>query len=255
MAQNETGKIYRFIYKILFKHFNVTPISISKKVLESVQAIYGKEFQVLIENGVKQPILTKNLQDIKNEINSYKLDKSTNIFLNIGRISHQKNHKMLVKVFSDLISEGKNIVLVIIGQDTTENKEYEKVLLQIKNKNIHLLGMKANIADYLSCSDAFCLSSLYEGLPITLLESLAMGTVPICTPAGGIPDVINNDTGFIAKDYSYQSFKKEIIDFLKMPYSNKENKEIECKKLYLLKYSIGNTANNYTDLYCGNVLK
>ena len=249
MAENETGQINRKIYKLLFKFFNVKPISISNKVLESVHKIYGKEYSIMIENGVQQPRITNKNKSVKDEINLYKMNSKTKVFLSIGRITEQKNHKMLVQVFSNLINNGENIILLIIGQDTSKKKFFEKELKLLIKDKIFLLGMKENIADYLYYSDAFCLSSLYEGLPITLLESLAMGIIPICTPAGGIPDVIDNQVGLISNDFSLLNYKHEVEKFLKM----KEEKISYMKKegisLYLSKYCIETTAINYKKIY------
>lgn len=40
-------------------------------------------------------------------------------------------------------------------------------------KNIYFLGEKLNVYDYLACADVFCLSSIKEGMPITLIESFS----------------------------------------------------------------------------------
>ena len=42
-------------------------------------------------------------------------------------------------------------------------------------------------------SDAFCLTSVYEGLPISLLEAISCGCVPVCTPVGGITEVVHHE--------------------------------------------------------------
>ena len=249
IAEKETSKLNQLFYKMIFKYFKVTPISISKEVLKSVKKVYGNVFNELIENGVKEnPTTIKNTL-VEKEIENYKITSNTKIFLNIGRISYQKNHQMLIDTFYDLIEDGHDIVLLIIGQDTTINKEYETPLKDKIKRNIYLLGMKENISDYLYFSDFFCLSSRYEGLPITLLEAMSMSTIPICTPAGGIPDVIDKNTGFISNDFTSESYKKEIITALNTD-DTKINEIKKClKELYLSKYKIETTAEYYLKLY------
>lgn len=54
--------------------------------------------------------------------------------------------------------------------------------------------------------DAMCLPSIWEGLPVTLLEALSVGCIPICSNVGGIPDVIESGmNGF------YQNLHQSMI--------------------------------------------
>ena len=95
-----------------------------------------------------------------------------------------KNQKVLIKAFNRLSVKNKSVVLLIIGDNYDSHLGSE--LQQISNESIIFLGQKHNIADYYLNSDAFCLTSTNEGMPITLIEALACGCVPICTPVGGI---------------------------------------------------------------------
>lgn len=250
MAQNETSKINRIVYKILFRFFGVTPVGISKQVSDSIQLEYGHRFNVLIENGLNEPTATTKLDDVKLEIESYKKTPDTKIFLSIGRITHQKNHEMLVRVFNRLISEGEDVVLLIIGDDPVVGKPLLHQLEQMPKRNIYFLGMKQNIADYLICSDAFCLSSLYEGLPITLLEAISLGIIPICTPAGGIVDVIfDGENGWLSKDFSEDEFYKAIKKYLDTDDATRSKVSFNSKQSYDEKYSIVQTSKNYLNIY------
>ncbi|HBC78662.1 MAG TPA: glycosyl transferase, partial [Bacteroidales bacterium] len=98
---------------------------------------------------------------------------------------------------------------------------FEKVnsLLNMAKDHIHFLGVKSNVNDYLYSSDAFCLSSHFEGMPISLIEAFACGCIPVCTPVGGIVDLIDNGiTGFI----SSSTREEDYIDALKQFIRDKE---------------------------------
>jgi len=250
LAKSETRKTYRRIYKIFFNFFGATPVAISEKVLKSIQEEYGKNFTLLIENGVKKPILSNHYEETRKLVNSYKLNDETKVFLTIGRISPQKNQKMLIEVFNKLINKGENIVLLIIGDASDENtRVLKEELLTLSKEKVHFLGLQEHVSDFLACSDAFCLSSLYEGLPITLLESLAMGVVPICTPAGGIVDVVNNEIGLLSKDFSSVSYSTQIETFLRLSSTKREELELNCKVLFEEQYDISKTSMQYLSAY------
>lgn len=250
LAQNETRKTYRLVYKIFFKFFNVTPIAISKKVLKSIQEEYGNIINVLIENGVKKPKISRNYDTVKQIVDSYKVNDETKVFINIGRISPQKNQKMLIEVFNRLADEGENIILLIIGEADSEKNRLlkDELLVQAKDR-IHFLGLQENVADFLACSDAFCLSSLYEGLPITLLESLAMGVVPVCTPAGGIVDVLSSEIGILSKDFSAEAYYREIRRYLDLSLFKRDELRKKDIEIFTEKYDISRTKKNYLMAY------
>lgn len=250
LAQNETRKTYRLVYKIFFKFFNVTPIAISKKVLKSIQEEYGNIINVLIENGVKKPKISNNFDTVKEMVNTYKVNDNTKVFLSIGRIAPQKNQKMLVDVFNRLIANGENILLLIIGDASDRStKLLKEELLSLAKDRVHFLGLQENVADFLACSDAFCLSSLYEGLPITLLESLAMGVVPICTPAGGIVDVLSSETGIVSEDFSEEAYLTVIQRYLDLSSLERDELSKNAKALFEHKYDISRTSRSYLMAY------
>jgi glycosyltransferase involved in cell wall biosynthesis len=255
LATTEIGKVQRFIYKTLFKFFNATPIGISKKVSASIQSEYGNQFNVLIDNGSKQLKPTEEIELIRHEIQSYKRNEDTKVFLTIGRIAPEKNHRMLIEVFNRLLIEKENVLLLIIGKDDEIGDPLLNQLLQIANSEIHFLGMKQNVSDYLHCSDAFCLSSLYEGLPMTLIEAMSLGVIPICTPAGGIVDVLHDmENGLLSTDISDESYYAKIKQFLSLNVQTKETLSQNALKDFKNSYDIAATADKYIDLYKKGIL-
>jgi len=249
IASKETGKIYRFIYKILFKKFNVTPIAISKIVLDSIQKVYSNKFNILIENGVVKLGESQKILYVKKEIESLKSTKNTKVFINIGRITEQKNQIVLIRAFNKLIENGYDIILLIIGEDSDVEKKLLNKLKDVASNKVYFLGQRENVIDYLICSDAFCLSSLYEGLPITLLETLSVGTIPICTPAGGVVDVIDKDHGFLSSGFTDTEYYKVMKQFLSLNNNSIYEMEENCKQLFIEYYNIQKTAKTYFELY------
>ncbi len=244
MAQKEIGARVRRYYKFLYNNFNFTPVAISAMVLESIKKEYGQNQNELIYNGTKPLTKTDSFQNTKEYIDSLKKTPNTKVFLNIARVSEQKNQIMLIEAFEKLLADGEDILLLIIGTiDEEYKKKCDKVL---KSKEfIRFEGVKSNISDYMICSNALCLSSIYEGLPIVILEAFSTSTPTITTPAGGVVDVIEDKkSGFITKGFSKDEFIAKIKEFIKDP-TLKEN----LKEIFDKNYDIKITANNYLKLY------
>jgi glycosyltransferase involved in cell wall biosynthesis len=247
LAHKETTKSKRMIYNFLYHYFKFTPVAISPEVLKSVQKEYSKEFNLLIENGVQKLQPTNKFDETKKYIATLKKDSNTKIFVNIGRVYPVKNQKLLISAFDRLLDEGVDAHLLIIGsrQIVPEYAREAEEMIRHKDK-IHFLDEKSNIADYLMLADAFCLSSQYEGLPMTILEAMSIGLPTIATPVGGIPDIIiDKENGFISKDMSVESFTDVMREFLNYPVLDKKR----IIEIFDQNYSIANTAKKYHTLY------
>lgn len=205
------------LLKVLFSKIrNIDFVSISFETLQSFQKYYHQKGR-LIENGRCKPIITNDT--VKNEIESYRNTKHTKIFVNIARISPEKNQKMLIDTFLSLISSGHDIVLLIIGSN--QDDEIMEYIIANSSNNIRYLGERKDATDFLKYSNAFCLTSKYEGMPITLIESFSLGCIPICTPAGGVKSMIKNrENGLISDSLNLECYKQSIIEFLNLDQNN-----------------------------------
>ena len=94
-----------------------------------------------------------------------------------------------------------------------EDKNIYDELIANKPGNVHFFGKVSNVSDYLLNADAFVLTSLFEGLPISLLEALSAGAVPVCTPVGGIINIVTKDIGFLSEDVSTDAYLKALEVF------------------------------------------
>jgi glycosyltransferase involved in cell wall biosynthesis len=230
-----------FLYRLNF----IKVCTISDRNSQEFERIVGKKCDIMIYNGRKKVEGTEKLSDVKNEIALLKLTNSTLVFTHVGRCAHQKNQILLLKAFNKIVKEGVDAILLIIGNGF--DSELGRMLQQYGSKRIKFLGQKRNSTDYLFNSDAFCLSSLYEGMPITLIESFACGTIPLSTPVSGVVDlVINEENGFVAKDFSVEGYVEMMQIFIK---KHKNIKRESLIKLYYDKLSIESCAEKYNQFY------
>lgn len=233
----------------IFLNINIHAVTISKICSESFLEYYGYKDYTTIENGCRELHTTKALVKVKKEIDTYRFTKNTKIFVNVARITKEKNQLMLVDVFNKLIEEEKDVVLLIFGYTKAYPELTKKIIERIHYpKRIKVMGTRDNIPDYLHEVDFFCLPSLWEGLPISLLEAGMSGVYPIATPVGGIPDVIKDESwGLLSHDTSMMAFKEQITKALNIKVNRKE-----LSLLYDRFYSMENCAKRYIEIYNGN---
>lgn len=235
---NWLKSVYGFLYKR-----KVFPITISETCQQSFVSLYGNNNVINIVNG-REPIGHSDLYDsVKQEIELLKANKTTPVFIHVARYSSQKNQPRLFRVFEKLDSEGVDFLLLCIGSGYKQ----ENVPHLSDGNKIKLLGEKKNVGDYLLASDFFILSSDYEGLPLSLLEAMSVGVVPISTPAGGVVDVIRNGiNGYMSERIDDESLYQTV----KFALSHKG--EISKEKIiqeYNDNYSMEKCAKEYYKLY------
>lgn len=93
----------------------------------------------------------------------------------IGRFDPQKNHSFLIDIFAECLKKSKDVRLMLIGN----GKDRQHILQKIKKLDIEkyviLTGVRSDVNLLLQAMDVFVFPSLYEGLPVTLIEAQAAG--------------------------------------------------------------------------------
>jgi len=122
--------------------------------------------------------------------------------VSIGRLSEQKNQKVLIDAFSKISNDFPDYELVIYGDGELRSDLENQIKKLGLEKKIKLPGVKKNIKEEIYEASLFVLPSLYEGMPNALMEAMALGLPVISTdcPCGGPAFLIeNNVNGVLVK--------------------------------------------------------
>lgn len=128
-------------------------------------------------------------------------DNSAAKFVNIARFAREKGLDRLVEAFAALSRERSGVYLFLIGG---YGPVYEELRDQVKATgldNIVLIKSLSNPYPILAASDAFVLSSRYEGLPMTIMEALILGKPVVSTDIPGPSEFLrSNGCGLLVED-------------------------------------------------------
>lgn len=230
----DCSKVKRFIYKMIEKigtYNHSTVIACSKGEYE--ESLKLTKRALYVSNGVNLNIIKPYIPIEPKDIDV----KNLKIFI-CARITYARNPKL----FNKIAEAFPKITFYWIGDGELKN--------DITSKNIIVTGWKNKneIFKMINELDIFLLPSLWEGLPIALLESMTLKKVCIVSNVVGNRDVIKNGkNGFICDNYN--EFIKTIQDIEKRKYNLSEiaknaynsvleeyNTEVMCnryKKIYL----------------------
>lgn len=239
---NGSSWIFKKINRLIFRRF-VRPVTISQICYDSYVSFYKQDNAVLINNGCPTKQTTEKLNDVESEIATYKQNKDIPVFIHVARYNEAKNQTLLFDTFLRLRENGYKFLLLVVGA----HYEDSGFMYLNDSDDIKILGEKKNVGDYLACSDYFVLSSLWEGLPISLIEAMSIGIIPICTPAGGIADVVKDGkNGYLSPSFNPNDFYNLIKGVLETP--NKISKHGVIKN-YEENYTMAICANKYLEIY------
>jgi glycosyltransferase involved in cell wall biosynthesis len=246
--QEEPRLIIRKLRRFLIKRKILIPIAISNIIKEKFEFLYNISNIEFVSNGRKKIFKTIDFEKVSEEIRGYKKNNDTLVFIAVGRISKEKNHQLLIRVFAELERKKENVILLIIGNDYGWGLLEE--CLKIKSDNTFFLGSKQNVSDYLFCSDVFCLSSIYEGLPISILEAISIGLPIISTNVGGIPDIVkDSENGFLVNSLEQSDYLATVEKYLQLNKDEIQYISINNKLLFEKEFNIVNTAKSYLKVY------
>ena len=93
----------------------------------------------------------------------------------VGRFNPQKNHSFLIDIFAALLKKEPNAVLLLVGGGEGMSKMQEKAQELGIAEHVRFLGVRSDVADLMQAMDVFVFPSLYEGLPVTMVEAQAAG--------------------------------------------------------------------------------
>lgn len=194
----------------------------------------------------------RNITDIKRRLN---VRDGEAIIGTVGNLKTIKNHIFLVQAFSEVKKILRNVRLLIIGQgmlgapDNSERALTERVQELGITDRVSLLGYRADIPDLLSIMHVFCLTSLKEGLPISLIEAMAAGLPVVGTNVEGIRDVIvPREDGLLVELGDVEALKKALIDLLTKPAWSYKLGEAARRKAEE-KYSLKRCVSEYEALF------
>jgi len=167
----------------------------------------------------------------------------------IGRLSAEKGFKYLLEAIELLHKDGHKIKLVLAGDGPLrEELQHMTVSLGI-DKIVLFTGYLANASQYLDYFDVLTISSLSEGLPITLLEAMRANVPVISTRVGGIPDVIEDGTsGILVNPRSPTELGAAIKQMSINPDIRKSMSDKSLSK-FREQYTSDTMTRNYLDIY------
>lgn len=192
----------KFLNRYKYSHPRIVKIISVSKAVEAIfdNIIPDKDRLVTIYDAIDVSAFShRKSQNLLHQ--KYNLDNATKIVGNIAGLSNQKDLFTFIntaKIILDNKPESLSIKFVIIGIGVLWDELHDHMRSKGLAQDIFFTGYQNNVPDLLPEFDVFLLTSLTEGLPLTVYEAFSCRVPVVSTDAGGIREVVkNNETGFL----------------------------------------------------------
>lgn len=218
-------------------------IGISETIAGMIRDFYKVKYKIPI---IYNPVNLAKFQEVS-------LDRNDNYvtFIIVARLVPVKNHQLLLDAFERTLKNFKNIRLKIVGDGPLK----ETLIQHTHNlgifSKIDFLGQQDNIPYILKTADVFVLCSIYEGLPLSILEAMAAGLPIISTNVGGIKDIVK-DNGILVESNNVKALSEAMLELAKN--EEKRKKMSENSLTSVIKYDSRTMTQKHEDLYLENTI-
>jgi len=223
--------------------------NVSNKMIE--KKVVPKDNLFVIQNGIDTDLSNieyhKTRIKIREELN---INNKKKVLISVGRLVKQKGYPILIDALKKLSLERDDFVSIILGGGE-DRESLEKMVIEVGlEKKVLFLGNKQNVREYLVASDIFVMPSLFEGLPLSLLEAMSCGLPVVATSVGGVPEVITDSSlGLLVEENNPEDLLGKIKYLLSLPKEDLEEMGIVGRKRIQENFSINHMVSQYLSLY------
>lgn len=191
-------------------------ISVSASNQQSGKNFIKSFHSIVINNGIDLNKFDpqKKFKNIRKEL---KISENEILILFIARFTSHKQPLSLIRAFAKALPLNSQLKLLMVG-DGDQKKDAANLINELGlREKIILQPFRLDVQDVLAAADIFVLPSLWEGLPIGLLEALSMGKAVIATNVDGTKEIIQHgENGFLIEtDHLISNLSNALVELSK----------------------------------------
>lgn len=203
----------------------------------------------VIYNGITPAVGPASAADRRAARQLLNIDEHDRVVMQVARFHPVKDHETSIRAFAQVARQVARARLVLVGDGEGRSRcEALAAELQVAGR-VTFTGVRADVSALLPAADVFVLSSLSEGVSVTLLEAMNAGIAICATDVGGNGEVVNHErTGLLSPRRDPQKLAEHVISLLNQPHRRAAMGEAGRQKL-LRQFTQAQMHGAYADLY------
>ena len=217
----EIGGRYREWVNRLVRPLCDAVVAVSRQVYEAEAHRSGvnSDKLVMIPSGVREQILDDVDQASMERLRSmWKIQPESRLIGTVGRFVEPKGYTYLLDALAKIRTQISDTKALLVGDGALRRSMEEKARELGLSDTVVFTGTRRDVPGILALLDVFVLPSLWEGLPIALLEAMAAGLPIVATAVGGTPEVVvDGVTGLLVPPRNPDALAKAVLTLLHDP--------------------------------------
>lgn len=146
------------------------------------------------------------------------LDEDDFVIMQVARLNRLKDHGTALRALQAVRETMPRANLVLVGDGETRSAlEHQCGSLGLQDF-VHFVGSRSDVPTLLQGADVFLLTSISEGIPLTLIEAMATGLPCLATDVGGVSEVVlEGESGFLAQAGDHKALAGSLCDLAANP--------------------------------------
>lgn len=167
----------------------------------------------VIYNGVNAGEIARPAPGARQRIrNEFGFGESDFLVLQVARLHALKDHQTAIRAIDCARQQIPRLKLLLVGDGDQRSGIEESIRQRGLQDTVFLAGTRTDVSDLLAASDAFLLTSISEGIPLTVIEAMVARCPVVATAVGGLPEMIDHRiTGLLAPASDDESLAAGIV--------------------------------------------
>ena len=236
-------KIYFALSKFAIRHYATKRIACAK---EAGYALFGRDNNfIVINNGIDLPRFSYSSAVRKKVRAKLNIPQNATVLLNVARFYEVKNHSFIIDIFSEYHKNYPNSYLILVGDGPLRSTIKNKVSRLGLSRYVIFTGVIADTEKMYSAADVFVMPSLFEGLPVVLIEAQANKLPCVISSAIDHDVKLSAEVAFLDLSLGAARWSDEISRIMQGGRSKKISSEL-CNQ-----YDIRHITDNLVKIYRG----
>jgi glycosyltransferase involved in cell wall biosynthesis len=202
----------------------------------------------VIHNGV--PLASGCAEQVRREFGCTQNDI---VILAVGNLDTRKNHRLLLEALVRLQHDGLAVPWKVIIAGGRGGDQHEQLLEYVRSQRlqdrVHIVTERNDITDLQALADIFAMPSLWEGLPMALLEAMVAGKAIVASATAGIPEaIVNGREGILVPPGDLDALASGLRTLLTEPVRRRELAAAGLARAHR-EFTVNVMADGYLTLY------
>jgi len=240
-------RVTRWANRITYRR-NSAVVAVSNEVADTVKGYPGPA-PLVIPNGVVCRVSAEEAVLARKELG---IEPERPLIVHVGNIRPHKGHVTLIEAIAVIGQRREDFQVVSVGGEKHPG-DLERIRQYATRRGvadkIRFLGRREDALRFVAAGDVFVNPSTVEGLPLAVLEAMALGTPVVATAVGGVPSVVRQgETGILVDPGDPKALAEAILFALDHP-AETEGYARAAHRLVESTYSLERMVGAYEDLY------